>query len=73
MNASNTHGSRILCPNCRSDLCLFQPDAGLYDRLLGVCGSCKTWFLLDAVRGIIALLAGPELLSTRTDSDPQKP
>jgi hypothetical protein len=73
MNASIGRTTPIVCPNCRSDLCRLQPDVELPDRLLGVCRTCKTWFLLDAVRGVMAVLAGPELLSTATVSDRQKP
>lgn len=35
------------CPKCEERLALHQPDPELDDRLLGTCGECKTWYLLD--------------------------
>jgi hypothetical protein len=35
------------CPVCGSELELHQPDADLPDRLLGICGACKSWFLVE--------------------------
>ncbi len=35
------------CLNCASDLTLHQPDMNSPERLLGVCESCKHWYLID--------------------------
>lgn len=32
-------------------IALHQPDEGFPERILGVCRSCKYWFLLDLVPG----------------------
>jgi hypothetical protein len=37
----------LACPHCSSSLTLHQPDPESPDRLLGVCGGCKHWYLID--------------------------
>ena len=39
----------IRCVNCRLALGLHQPDAQAPDRLLGICGVCSAWFLVELV------------------------
>ena len=36
-----------VCQICGDDLDLHQPDCEMPDRLLGTCGGCKTWYLLN--------------------------
>jgi hypothetical protein len=36
-----------VCRTCGEYLDLHQPDCELPDRLLGTCGNCKTWYLLN--------------------------
>ncbi len=40
-----------VCRECGSDLDLHQPDTDLPERLLGTCGACKAWYLIDAIGG----------------------
>lgn len=35
------------CPRCDSPLELIQPDLAHGEALLGVCGTCPAWFLID--------------------------
>jgi hypothetical protein len=37
------------CLNCSQPLSLSQPDLDSPERLLGVCGQCKRWFLIDLI------------------------
>ena len=37
------------CPNCGTPLTLTQPDHELPYRLIGSCGRCKHWFLIDTL------------------------
>lgn len=39
----------VCCPGCSKALVLHQPDEDDPDRLLGVCGWCSDWFLMDLV------------------------
>jgi hypothetical protein len=50
------HGSSPTCPNCEETLSLHIPDPQLPDRMLAVCEECKSWYLLDALKGRMALL-----------------
>jgi hypothetical protein len=52
----------VSCPCCRENLVLHLPDPDLPDRLLGTCEACKSWFLIDAGRGVMVLLPCEELL-----------
>lgn len=36
-----------VCRACGSELALHQPDPEMPERLLGTCGDCKTWYLLE--------------------------
>lgn len=39
--------SGFLCLRCESNLDIDQPEAEVPDRLLGVCGDCGSWYLID--------------------------
>jgi hypothetical protein len=41
--------SWVRCVHCREALGLQQPDARLPERLLGICGPCALWFLIELV------------------------
>jgi hypothetical protein len=50
--ALSRHG--ILAPRCRtcgSALALHQPDEKTPEHLLGTCGGCSAWFLIELTRG----------------------
>lgn len=44
---------RAACPGCGSALDLHQPDIELPERLLGVCESCKGWYVLDGEWNVV--------------------
>jgi hypothetical protein len=44
------------CKRCESCLYIHQPDEQLVDRLIGTCPDCFAWYLIDAEKGIMALL-----------------
>jgi uncharacterized protein YbaR (Trm112 family) len=44
------------CPCCPDNLVVHQPDPEMPDRLLGTCEECKSWYLIDAESGVMALL-----------------
>ena len=44
------------CSRCESALHIHQPDEQLVDRLIGTCPDCHAWYLIDAEKGIMALL-----------------
>jgi hypothetical protein len=47
-NGENPHCfTEITCPNCHSVLNIHLPDPMLPDRLLGTCGECKSWYVMD--------------------------
>ncbi len=54
------------CLNCSSDLTLHQPDMNTPERLLGVCESCKHWYLIDLVpdvsQGVMVWLPDQEVV-----------
>lgn len=39
------------CPVCDSALTLHQPDEAMPERLLAICPTCKSWFVLDCETG----------------------
>jgi hypothetical protein len=39
------------CLACAASLSLHQPDVDAFDRLIGVCDKCGTWYLLDSIPG----------------------
>jgi len=52
------------CLNCPSGLILHQPDLNRPERLLGICESCKHWFLIDLAsdekQGVMVMLPDME-------------
>ena len=55
-----TRFSDLRCTGCRSHLAVQQPAEAEPKRLLGTCGGCGNWYLLDCLAGsdgsIMALL-----------------
>ena len=39
----------LTCSHCGESLDVFQPDGYFPERLLGTCGRCGAWYLLDTV------------------------
>jgi hypothetical protein len=37
------------CVGCDIYLDLHQPDAGLPERLVGICESCRRWYVIDMI------------------------
>ncbi len=62
------------CLNCASDLTLHQPDMNTPERLLGVCESCKHWYLIDLVpdlsQGVMVWLPDQEVVRDLCRPDP---
>jgi hypothetical protein len=56
--------SRIACPSCGKRLNLHQPDVHLPDRMLGTCSKCQQWYVIHHQRGFMALIPGPDDLSS---------
>jgi hypothetical protein len=54
--------SRSRCPACLDALTLHQPDEMLPDRLLGTCGECHAWFLIDATAELMVRLPDEQAL-----------
>ena len=52
--------SGVQCPECHGRLVVHQPDERLPERLLGVCRSCFTWFLIDAATRTMLRLPGQD-------------
>ncbi len=48
------------CPACSGALTLHQPDPQLPETILGTCGDCKTWFLLDPALQSIQVVRKPQ-------------
>jgi hypothetical protein len=46
----------VHCLDCDAELLLHQPDPELPGRLLAICNECKSWFLIDAVEGVLVPL-----------------
>ncbi len=44
------------CQGCDAPLSIHQPDLNAPERLLGTCGGCGSWYLIDCDRDIIVLL-----------------
>jgi hypothetical protein len=65
-----------LCLNCSLPLFLSQPDLDAPERLLGVCGQCKSWFLVDLIpdqrQGIIWRLPDIEVIQRLSVESPPK-
>jgi hypothetical protein len=59
------------CQKCRSPLTVHQPDENAPNRLLGTCGDCGTWHLIEVgPRGTKALLfsiPGMEIVRAKLD------
>jgi len=47
---------QVRCLNCQAPLELHLPDRDKSDRLLGTCGACGSWYLLDCLAGAMLLL-----------------
>jgi len=62
------------CLNCSSPLTLSQPDLDSPDRLIGVCGRCKHWFLIDLIpdrgEGIMSRLPDHQVIRSLSHEDP---
>ncbi len=54
----STEITALACQRCGSDLALHQPDPQMPERILGTCGDCKSWFLLDGESGCVQIVAG---------------
>lgn len=54
--------TEVLCARCQSALERHQPDAEQPDRLLGTCGACGSWFLLDLAASVMIALPVSEIL-----------
>lgn len=68
------HPVEAQCLNCPSKLTLHQPDMELPERLLGVCESCKHWYLIDLVRevneGVMVWLPDNEVVRELSRENP---
>ncbi len=68
------HPVRAECLNCSSELTLHQPDMEMPERLLGVCESCKNWYLIDLVRdvsqGVMVWLPDSEVVRELSRENP---
>jgi hypothetical protein len=66
----------VCCLNCAGDLSLSQPDLDSPGRLLGVCGRCKHWFLIDLIvdlgEGIISGLPDMQVIRELSREDPRE-
>jgi hypothetical protein len=66
-------GHATRCSNCSSSLALHQPDPQDPSRLLGVCGRCKHWFLVDLLHdtseGIMVRLPDAEVVRALSHED----
>ncbi len=62
------------CLNCATDLTLHQPDMNTPERLLGVCESCKHWYLIDLVpdvsQGVMVWLPDNEVVRELSRDNP---
>ena len=54
----STECAALVCRTCGSDLVLHQPDPQMPERILGACGECKSWFLLDSGLGYVQIAPG---------------
>jgi hypothetical protein len=48
--------STVPCAKCQASLNFHQPDVQRPHRLLGVCGDCETWYLVDLAAHVIVAL-----------------
>ena len=44
------------CPICKGYMEIHQPDAGRPERLLGTCGDCSIWCLVDLSNDVTMIL-----------------
>lgn len=53
----------VLCPRCRTEVDLTQPDREAPERLIGVCPECRAWYVVDLeARAVLTLPgSGPQL------------
>lgn len=63
------------CHACQSELDLHQPDVTDPDRLLGICGGCGAWSLIQIASSggsaQVVELPGPAALSRTFDTTPK--
>jgi hypothetical protein len=64
--AEGEHVIQAQCLTCSVPLALSQPDLDSPERLLGVCGICKKWFLIDLIpdqtEGLLLRLPDTEMM-----------
>ena len=64
--AADEHVIHAQCLTCAFPLALSQPDLDSPERLLGVCGMCKKWFLIDLIpdqpEGLLLRLPDTEMM-----------
>jgi hypothetical protein len=48
--------AEVRCPSCETLLSVHAPDPELPDRLLGTCGVCRSWYLMDCRSATMILL-----------------
>ncbi|MCA1685243.1 MAG: hypothetical protein LC745_04540, partial [Planctomycetia bacterium] len=48
--------TEILCARCHAPLERHQPDEEQPERLLGTCGGCGTWYLVDLASSVMIAL-----------------
>ncbi len=63
LEADRRHHEGLRCPTCHDALTLHQPDVDHFDRLLGVCPTCGSWFLADLAPGVMVRL--PDVAALR--------
>ncbi len=72
--AAFEHRIETLCLNCSSILTLHQPDKESPDRLIGICESCKHWFLIDMIpdeiEGVMVRLPDLQVIRELSREDP---
>lgn len=51
--------AEVGCPQCDAYLAIHEPDRELPDRLLGICGGCGSWFMIDSRAGLMLRLPDP--------------
>jgi len=61
--------AEVCCPQCNDFLAIHEPDCELPDRLLGICGGCGSWFMIDSKVGLMLRLPHPPDLRNRHAPD----